>query len=122
MTSVMVPSTANSVKMATRSGSSSRNESPRTRSRSDRRRVNSAMMRGSRTRAFRMRLVVRAAPGPLVRHQHALAQADVLRRHFDELVVVDELDGLLEPQLARRDQPHRLVGRGGAHVGLLLFL
>ena len=52
----------------------------------------------------------------------ALAQPDVLRRHLDELVVVDQLDRLLEAELARRDQADRFVGGRGAHVRLLLFL
>ena len=45
-----------------------------------------------------------------------------VRRHLDELVVVDELDGLLEAHLARRDEANGLVGRRRAHVRLLLFL
>src|SRR5207248_2752989 len=34
--------------------------------------------------------------------EHALAEPDRLRRHLDELVVVDELERLLERQLLRR--------------------
>ena len=42
--------------------------------------------------------------------EDALAQADRLRRHLDELVVVDELERLLEGQLTRRRQDQLLVG------------
>ena len=39
-----------------------------------------------------------------------LAQADVVRRHLDALVVGDELERLLERHRPRRHQPHRVVG------------
>src|SRR5471032_3056175 len=45
-----------------------------------------------------------------VRRQDLLAQADARWRHLDQLVVVDEFDGLLEAEPARRDQANRLVG------------
>jgi hypothetical protein len=51
-----------------------------------------------------------------------LAQADGLRGHLHELVVADELDGLLQVQQHRRHQPDGFVGRGSAHVGELLLL
>ncbi len=43
---------------------------------------------------------------PLVMRQQALAQADGLRRHLDQLVVVDEVQRLLQAQLHRRRQAH----------------
>ena len=45
-----------------------------------------------------------------------------LRRDLQQLVVGEELEALLQAQLARRDQAQRLVGAGGAHVGHLLLL
>src|SRR5205823_5031247 len=45
-----------------------------------------------------------------VRRKDALPQPDRRRRHFDQLIVVDELDRLLEAELARRDQTDRFVG------------
>ena len=60
--------------------------------------------------------------GPHVRRQDALTQADARRRHLHELVVVDELNGLLETELARRHEANGFVGRRRAHVGLFLFL
>src|SRR5262245_33612924 len=59
--------------------------------------------------------------GPHVRRQSFLAEAQGLRRHLDELVVVEKFDGLFEAELARRDEANRFVSRGRAHVGLLLL-
>src|ERR1051325_3562096 len=59
---------------------------------------------------------------PHVRGEDTLAQPDRRRRDFDQLIVVDEFDRLLEAELARRDQTNRLVGGRGAHVRLLLLL
>src|SRR5262245_21935700 len=59
--------------------------------------------------------------GSHVRRQDFLAEAQKLRRYLHELVVVEKLDGLFEAELARRDEADRLVGRGGAHVRLLLL-
>src|ERR1035438_8868592 len=59
---------------------------------------------------------------PLVGLQDLFAQADAARRDFDELVVADEFDGLLEVENARRHQADAFVGGGSAHVGELLFL
>src|SRR6185436_5739354 len=61
-------------------------------------------------------------PRPLVRGQDLLSQPDVLRRHLDQLIVIDELDRLLETEQARRDDADGLVRGRGAHVRLLLFL
>src|SRR6266550_4950852 len=52
-----------------------------------------------------------------VRLQDFLAQAQGFRSDFDELIIRDELDRLLEIQLAERNQADRLIGRGSAHVG-----
>src|SRR4051812_25798096 len=62
-----------------------------------------------------------AALGTLVGREDALPQPDALRGDFDELVFVDELDGLLQPQNSRGNQANRFVSGGRAHVGLLLF-
>src|SRR2546427_11377028 len=62
------------------------------------------------------------AAGALVGLENFLAQADGFRRDFHVLIVRDKLDGLLEAQLAVRNQADRFVRAGRAHVGLLLFL
>src|SRR5262245_220322 len=59
---------------------------------------------------------------PLVRREDSLSQPDALGCDLDELVVVDELNGLLQTQYSRRNQANGLVGARRAHVGLLLFL
>src|SRR5690348_15287187 len=46
-----------------------------------------------------------------------LADAHGLRGHLDALVVAAELQGLLQGELARRDDRLERVGGGGAHVG-----
>ncbi len=51
-----------------------------------------------------------------------LAQADRGRDHLHELVLLDELERLLEVELAVRCEPDRLVGRRGPHVRELLLL
>src|SRR3979409_376895 len=51
----------------------------------------------------------------------AFAQAQVLRRHLQQLVVSQEVQRLLEAQLRGRGQPHRDVGCRRADVGLLLL-
>ena len=48
---------------------------------------------------------------PHVRREDPLPQPDARRRHLHQLVVVDELDRLLEAELARRNEPDRFVGR-----------
>src|SRR5262245_37595370 len=67
-------------------------------------------------------LLVVALLRPHVRGQDPFAQPDALRRDLDELVVVDELDGLLEAQDPRRNQADCFVGRRRPHVRLLLLL
>src|SRR5271169_3395699 len=52
----------------------------------------------------------------------ALAQADRLRRHFDELVVLDIGQRLLKRHLHRRSETHRLILGMGADIGKLLAL
>jgi serine O-acetyltransferase len=66
----------------------------------------------------------RRAPGALalMRVEEALAQPDRVRRHLDQLVVVDIGDGLFQRHLHRRRQAHRLVRARGADVGQLLAL
>src|ERR1039457_1567968 len=55
---------------------------------------------------------------PLVGLQDLLAQADAARRDFDEFVVADEFDGLLEVENAWRHQADAFVGGGrGLVVG-----
>ncbi len=51
-----------------------------------------------------------------------LAQADRLRRHFDALVLAQELDRGFQREACGRRHALQHVGAGGAHVGLLLFL
>src|SRR6202042_913030 len=51
-----------------------------------------------------------------------LAQADGVGRHLDALVGSQELERLVERELAVGHQPHQLVGGGGAHVGQMLLL
>ena len=63
----------------------------------------------------------RATPA-VVRRERLLAQADRLRRHFDQLVVLDIGDRLFERHRHDRRQAHRLVLGGGADVGELLGL
>src|SRR5438874_5623478 len=54
--------------------------------------------------------------------ENRLAESDRLRRHFDELVVVDELERVLERELARRREYELLVRGGGPDVRELLDL
>ena len=66
-----------------------------------------------------------AADGPgsaLVRLEDLLPKPDRLGRDLDELVLADKLNGLLEVQQSRRNQPDRLVGRGSSHVRQLFLL
>src|SRR6266576_3435647 len=53
--------------------------------------------------------------------ENFFAETDGFRRDLDELVVRDEFDGLLEAQLAVRQQSNGLVGARRAHVGLFFF-
>src|SRR4051812_19322952 len=52
----------------------------------------------------------------LVFEQLALADADVLWRHFDEFIVGDELDRVFEREIDRRREDQRVVLAGGADV------
>ena len=61
-------------------------------------------------------------PGPVGGGQDRLAQAHRLGRHLDGLVVGDELQRLLERQIAGRGQPDQLLGGRRPHVGELLLL
>src|SRR6201991_1055384 len=54
--------------------------------------------------------------------QVLLAHADFLRGDFDQLVVIDEVQGLLQRELGCRGQLDRIVLTGGAHVGQRLRL
>src|SRR5438093_12387239 len=58
---------------------------------------------------------------PHVRGEDPLPEADRGRGHLDQLVLVDELERLLERQLAEGDEPHCFVRAGCAHVRQLLF-
>src|SRR5207302_6826307 len=53
--------------------------------------------------------------------QVALPQPEMLWGHLQELVLSQEVEGLLEAQLARRGQPDRDVRGRRPDVGLLLF-
>src|SRR5215467_10888242 len=57
---------------------------------------------------------------PIALGEMPLAQADLLRRHFDELVVLDELERLLERHPDRRRELHVVVLARGADVRELL--
>src|SRR6185369_8262167 len=59
-------------------------------------------------------------PLALGRVQLLFAQADRLGCYFNQFVVVDELQGLLQCQHARRGELDGVVRAGGAHVGELL--
>src|SRR5690606_30863511 len=59
---------------------------------------------------------------PLVQLQESLPQPDSSRRHFDELVVADELECVLERELLRCLEQDRFVGAGSADVRELLAL
>src|SRR5580698_749110 len=54
--------------------------------------------------------------------EELLAQADRLRGHLDQLVVLDIGQRLFQRHLNRRGQAYRLVFRRGADVGQLLAL
>src|SRR5689334_15148855 len=61
-------------------------------------------------------------PLALVWVEIELAQPDGLRRHLDQLVVLDPGQRSLQRHADRRRQLHRLVLAGGADVGELLAL
>src|SRR5690606_19955739 len=61
-------------------------------------------------------------PLAFVRVEVALAQADALGGHFDQLVVLDVSDRLLQRHLARRGQANAFILAAGAEVGELLGL
>src|SRR5687768_7028999 len=64
-------------------------------------------------------------PGCLLavhRREHPLAEPDVLRRDFDQLVLLDVLEAVLEGDGSRRLQLDILVGGRRPHVAELLFL
>src|SRR5204863_199999 len=58
----------------------------------------------------------------LGRLEHALAQADRLRRQLDQLILVDELDRGFQRERDRRGQEELLVGRRRPNVRQLLGL
>src|SRR4051812_47517917 len=58
----------------------------------------------------------------LVVVEHPLAQANRLRRHLDQLVIVDELQRRLQREHARGREEQLLVSGRGADVGQLLGL
>src|SRR3990167_8825851 len=67
-------------------------------------------------------LLVLNPPLAEARVQHLLPQADVLRRHLDQLVFLDVGDGLFQGRAARRGQADGFVLAAGADVGQLLGL
>ena len=54
--------------------------------------------------------------------ENALADAQALGRDLEQLVVREELQALLQTQLARRHEAQRVVRAGGTGIGQLLFL
>src|SRR5690349_10843453 len=77
--------------------------------------------RGIVVRALRRFELARLALA-LVRIEEALADADRLGGHLDELVVLDVGDRLLQAHALRRRQANALVLARGAEVGELLRL
>src|SRR5882757_7792469 len=61
------------------------------------------------------------AAGAFAELQDLFAEADGFGRDFDEFVVGDEFHGLFEAEFAMGNEANGFVGRGGAHVGELLF-
>src|SRR5579859_6223571 len=61
------------------------------------------------------------AAGAFAELQNLFAEADGFGGDFDEFIVGDELDGLFEAEFAMGNEANGFVGRGGAHVGELLF-
>lgn len=59
---------------------------------------------------------------PLFFGKDPLAQPDALRRHLDELVVVDEFVGLLKGKDGRRGEAERLVRPGRRMLVTCFFL
>src|ERR1700724_46793 len=72
--------------------------------------------------SLRRRSCTFANPDPLEGVENPLAQPDALRSHLDELVVFDEVEGLLERELTRRHELDCCVLSAAADVGLLLLL
>ena len=70
-----------------------------------------AVIKGEKEQAFR-----KLVAGPLPGLMALLAQADRARGHFHQLVVVDELEGLLEVELTVGGEADGVVGGGGPHV------
>src|SRR5439155_4418645 len=60
--------------------------------------------------------------GPDVAREHALPQSQARGSDFEQLVLADPFERLLERELGGRKQVHALLGGGGAHVGELLLL
>ena len=52
--------------------------------------------------------------------QNTLSQPQVLRGHFQQLIICEELQALLETEGARRNQPQRLVRAGSTCIGQML--
>ena len=67
-------------------------------------------------------LTARASLTRAVLLERELAQPDRRRGHLDALVGAQELERLVERQLALGHQPDELVGGRGAHVGQVLLL
>ena len=62
-----------------------------------------------------------SALGTAIGGEDLFAHAEALGSHFDELVIGDELDGLLEGEDLEGDEAESVVRTGSAHVGELLF-
>src|SRR5579885_3002324 len=66
-------------------------------------------------------LILLAHAGAFVLSEVAFAQADALRRHLDQFVVIDEVERLFQAHDYGWLQAHGDFGSRGAHVGLLLL-
>ena len=54
--------------------------------------------------------------------EDGLADTQIIRCNFQQLIIRQKFQALLQTHLPRRHQPQRIIGAGGTGVGLLLFL
>src|SRR4249919_3101426 len=90
--------------------------------------ADATIARATRMRSARIAVLRPGRPRPAGRlgafllWERDLAQADVVRRHLDALVLADELERLLEHERPLGDQARELLRVRLAHVGELLLL
>src|SRR5207344_145374 len=90
--------------------------------------ADATIARATRMRSARIAVLRPGRPRPAGRlgafllWERDLAQADVVRRHLDALILSDELERLLEHERPLGDQPRELLRVRLAHVGELLLL